>query len=206
MRQEIPRGHCKGPKYKKFYDDQASRAELSTIRKGSRKLPMNWAVQQVLNYTDPCTVLDIGCQHGIIELALASLWFDVTAIDVADKYVEASKKNTEVLNDFIDYHVMPVEDIYKLNKTFDVITCLSVLEHVEDFDVAMNSMLNVANQHALLLFIVPIGRSWMSEEHTRVFTKENLKDYFPAGFTYNTIHFSNDPYMQGWFAIKFIKE
>lgn len=206
MRQEISRGHCTGEEYKKFYDAQANSAELSTMRKGSRMKPMNWAVHEVLHNTDPCNVLDIGCQHGIIELALASLWYNVTAIDIADKYVEASKKNTEVLNEFIDYHVMSVEDIYKLNKTFDVITCLSVLEHVKDFDVAMECILNVANEHALLLFLVPIGTSWMSEEHTRVFTKDNLKDYFPKGFEYNTIHFSNDPYMQGWFAIRYFKE
>jgi len=207
MRNEIKREHCSCYKsYKAFYDNQASSPRLSKIRKSTRMKPINWAVTETLNLKKPpCKVLDVGCQHGIIELILAALWYDVTALDVSEKYIEASKGNTSIVNEYINYRLLPIERIKELNEKFQVVIALSVLEHVIDFDKALFSMMNAADDDALLLSIVPIGKSWLSEEHTRIFTDANICSYFPKGSEISKIKFSDDPKMLGWFAVKYIK-
>ncbi len=205
MRQEIVRKHCSDTtKYKAFYDNQSA-PEQSTLRRGSRMKPITWAIREVLSSKPPpCKVLDIGCLHGTIELVLASLWYDVTAIDIVETFIEESKKNTKVVNDWIQYKLLPVEELFKVGNTFSVILCLSVFEHVANFDVAFNAIDSVADNGTVVLAIVPINNSWLTEEHTRVFTEDNLYDYFPKDSEITKIHFSNDPSKLGWFAIKYV--
>ena len=211
-RKEYNRGHCTTARaYREFYNKQAAeKADLSRLRKSSRMLPIHWAVKEIMDWKKPpCRVLDVGCQHGALELALASLWYDVTAIDVSNLYVEQAKKNTSPLADYIDFSVLPVEEAKKLGMKFSVVTCLSVLEHVADFDKAYQSVLSVLKSPALLLVVVPIGTSWLSVEHTRVFRTSNLGSYFTvSGFTsvsVSQIRYSNDPNKKGWFTIRMEK-
>ena len=207
MRHEINRKHCLSDNsYKSFYNKQSMNSDLIKMRKGSRMKPVNWAVKELINnIPPPCKVLDVGCQHGIMELVLSALWYDVVAIDVAKKYVAGSKNNTSVLNQYIRYEVLPVEQVIKLNDVFQAVICLSVLEHVKDFDKALDSMLSVSDSGALMLFMVPIEKSWLTEEHTRVFTDENIYDYFPKESDISKIKFSDNPNKLGWYAVKYIK-
>jgi len=205
---EIKRKHCSSYKdYKAFYDNQALRASLSKIRKGSRMKPLSWAISETLNTKKPpCKVLDVGCQHGTVALVLAPLWYDVTAIDVSEAYIEASKKNTAIVNEYINYKLLPVEQAKGLNEKFQVVIGLSILEHVVNFDKALFSMIEAADNDALMIFTVPIGKSWLSEEHTRIFTDANIYSYFPKGSKISRIKFSDDPNKLGWYAIKYIKK
>jgi 2-polyprenyl-3-methyl-5-hydroxy-6-metoxy-1,4-benzoquinol methylase len=207
MRYEVNRDHCLSyDKYKKFYDNQSKDPVLRKIRKDDRMKPINWAVKQTLNSKEPpCNILDVGCMNGNIELALATLWYNVTAIDITENFIEGSKQNTVVVNQYIRYAVLPVEKINELNGKYQVIICLSVLEHVVSFDKAFSSMLDVADDRALMLFTVPLYKSWFTEEHTRIFTDENIYDYFPKNSEISKIKFSDDPNKLGWFTIKYIK-
>ncbi len=205
MRQEIIRNHCEDNiKYRDFYINQ-SNPEHSVLRRGSRMKPLHWAIKEALiSKSPPCKVLDIGCLHGTIELVLASLWYDVTAIDIVETYIKESKKNTAVVNNWVKYKLLPVEELFKIGNTFSVIFCLSVFEHVADFDIAFNAIDSVADNGTIVLATVPINNSWLTEEHTRIFTEDNLYDYFPKDSEITKIHFSNDPSKLGWFAIKYV--
>lgn len=207
-RKEINRSHCNSyEKYKSFYDKQSLKPSLTEIRKSSRMKPTVWAIRQILDLKPPpCRVLDVGCQHGIVELLLATLWYDVTAIDVSENYIKACRQNTKIVNEYIKYKILPVEDVHQLKESYQAILCLSVLEHVIDFDRAFDSMVGVADREALMLFIVPIEKSWLTEEHTRIFTDENIYDYFPKQSKIIKISYSDDPSKLGWYAIKYIKE
>ena len=207
MRNEINRKHCNSDdKYKVFYDKQSLNSNLIKMRKGSRMKPITWAVREVLNSKHPpCNILDVGCQHGILELVLAAMWYDITAIDVSENYVKGAQKNTAIVNQYIKYAVLPVEKVKKLNNTYQAVCCLSVLEHVIDFDKAFNSMLDVTDVGGLMLFVVPLEKSWLTEEHTRIFTDDNIYNYFPKESEISKIRFSDNPNKLGWFAIKYIK-
>jgi len=205
---EYKRNHCNTEEsYKMFYENQAKNNDSASFgERLDRVKPTSWAVKSMLNLKLPiCDVLNIGSQHGRLELILATLWYNVTSIDISQKYLENSKINTAVMNGHIDYHNMAVENVNLLNKKFDIVSCLSVLEHVKDFHVAFDKLLSVAKDGALMLFIVPFEESWLTEEHTRVFNDKNIYEYFPQKSNITTIEFSKRKNDRGWYAIQLIK-
>jgi len=79
------------------------------------------------------TVLDIGCGGGILTEAMCRLGAHTTGIDAAKDAIQVAQLHalSEELN--IDYQVSTAEE-YAQNhpNTFDVITCLEMLEHVPE--------------------------------------------------------------------------
>lgn len=205
MRQELERKHIKNTdSYTEFYDRQSKSPNLTHIRKTTRQKPHYKVVKTIINNKPPvCDVLDIGCQHGILELTLSSLWYNVTATDIADGYLEGSKKNTAVLNDYISYHKVSVEYTWEyFKKQFDVVVCSSVLEHVADFDIAWNNIDKLVKPNGLGVFMVPFEKSFLAEEHVRIFTEDNLFEYFPEDCHVEFVgNVPTNPASKGWFFI-----
>lgn len=75
-------------------------------------------------------VLDVGCGGGILSEALARLGAHVSAIDAEPAAIEAAKSHALSTHLTIDYQCMPIED-YEHSR-FDVITCMEMLEHVQN--------------------------------------------------------------------------
>lgn len=78
-------------------------------------------------------VLDIGCGGGILTESMAVLGADVTGIDMGDKALNVAKLHRLESNLDIDYQLVTAEEFsVKHENTFDVVTCLEMLEHVPD--------------------------------------------------------------------------
>ena len=77
-------------------------------------------------------ILDIGCGGGILAELLAKKGANVTAIDLADGPVNVAKIRQKKSKLDINYRKISTTEIVKEKKTFDVITCLEMLEHVPD--------------------------------------------------------------------------
>ncbi|MBP9722430.1 MAG: bifunctional 2-polyprenyl-6-hydroxyphenol methylase/3-demethylubiquinol 3-O-methyltransferase UbiG [Gammaproteobacteria bacterium] len=82
-------------------------------------------------------ILDIGCGGGILSESLAALGANVTAIDLSTEAITVARlhaKSNNISN--IAYSVTSIEDFVQSNPslaaTFDVITCMELLEHVPD--------------------------------------------------------------------------
>lgn len=79
-------------------------------------------------------VLDVGCGGGILAESMARRGADVLGIDLADKSLkvaELHKLETGVNN--INYRFVSAEQLAAEERgTFDVVTCLEMLEHVPD--------------------------------------------------------------------------
>lgn len=74
--------------------------------------------------------IDIGCGAGLVAEPLARLGADVTAIDAAEENVVAAIEHATLSGLDIDYRVGgPAAAAGDL---FDLITCLEVIEHVDD--------------------------------------------------------------------------
>ncbi|WP_133135186.1 bifunctional 2-polyprenyl-6-hydroxyphenol methylase/3-demethylubiquinol 3-O-methyltransferase UbiG [Legionella rowbothamii] len=76
------------------------------------------------------TVLDVGCGGGILCEALAKSGAKVTGIDAEQDAIHAAREHAKDNNLSIDYFCTPIED-YE-SKRYDVITCMEMLEHVEN--------------------------------------------------------------------------
>jgi 2-polyprenyl-6-hydroxyphenyl methylase / 3-demethylubiquinone-9 3-methyltransferase len=78
-------------------------------------------------------VLDVGCGGGILCESLARRGAHVVGIDLASDNIEAARAHAAAGGLSIDYRVTPVEAIAADESgTFDVVTCLELLEHVPD--------------------------------------------------------------------------
>ena len=76
-------------------------------------------------------VLDIGCGGGILSEAMARHGAEVTAIDLAEAPLSVAKLHQLESGLEIDYQQVSTEDFAAAHPgSFDVVTCLEMLEHV----------------------------------------------------------------------------
>ena len=96
----------------------------------------------------PEEVLDVGTGATVWPRVLANCGFRVTAIDEMQSYWQRRFFNR--------YFFVLGDDITKprISKTFDMITCISVLEHIRDHQAAMRGIFGLLKPggHALLTF------------------------------------------------------
>ncbi|MGH8503047.1 MAG: bifunctional 2-polyprenyl-6-hydroxyphenol methylase/3-demethylubiquinol 3-O-methyltransferase UbiG [Gammaproteobacteria bacterium] len=78
-------------------------------------------------------VLDIGCGGGILAEAMARRGAAVTGIDLAQAPLNAARLHAAEAGLTIDYRSVASEQLAaEKPETFDVITCMEMLEHVPD--------------------------------------------------------------------------
>lgn len=78
-------------------------------------------------------VLDIGCGGGILSESMAKLGASVTAIDMSKEAIQIAKLHLHESKIQVDYSVSTAEAFAEKHPaTFDVVTCLEMLEHVPD--------------------------------------------------------------------------
>jgi 2-polyprenyl-6-hydroxyphenyl methylase/3-demethylubiquinone-9 3-methyltransferase len=78
-------------------------------------------------------VLDVGCGGGILSEAMTQRGAQVTANDMGQANITTAKLHALESGLTIDYQVLPVEELAAQQaESFDVVTCLEMLEHVPD--------------------------------------------------------------------------
>ncbi len=78
-------------------------------------------------------VLDVGCGGGILTETLAREAANATGIDLAAASLSTARLHAESEGLDISYRLMPVEDLAAAEPgSFDVVTCMEMLEHVPD--------------------------------------------------------------------------
>lgn len=78
-------------------------------------------------------MLDVGCGGGILSEAMAKAGAQVTALELAGDVMHIAREHAASSGLMIDYRLESVEDhAAAQSATYDVITCLEMLEHVPD--------------------------------------------------------------------------
>lgn len=79
------------------------------------------------------TVLDIGCGGGILAESMARKGATVTGIDLSEKALKVADLHSLEAGITIRYELISAEDLaMREPATFDVVTCMEMLEHVPD--------------------------------------------------------------------------
>jgi len=77
--------------------------------------------------------LDVGCGAGLLTEAMAARGADVTGIDMAGKALKVAQLHAIESGARVAYHQGTAEDWAQEHPaTFDVVTCMEMLEHVPD--------------------------------------------------------------------------
>ncbi len=76
-------------------------------------------------------VLDVGCGGGLLSEGMAGYGADVTGIDLSEKPLGVAKLHLLESGRKVDYRLVSVEQLAEeMPASFDVVTCLEMLEHV----------------------------------------------------------------------------
>lgn len=79
------------------------------------------------------TVLDVGCGGGILSESMAASGAQVTGIDLGAEPLKVADLHLLESGLSVNYQQIPVEELAeKQPQSFDVVTCMEMLEHVPD--------------------------------------------------------------------------
>ncbi|WP_159879100.1 MULTISPECIES: bifunctional 2-polyprenyl-6-hydroxyphenol methylase/3-demethylubiquinol 3-O-methyltransferase UbiG [Aquitalea] len=85
-------------------------------------------------------VLDVGCGGGILAESMAQRGAQVTGIDLAKKSLKVAQLHSLESGVNVEYRCIAVEDLAEeAAGSFDVVTCMEMLEHVPDPESVVRS-------------------------------------------------------------------
>ena len=105
-------------------------------------------------------ILDVGCGGGLLSEPMHRLGANVTGIDASNKNIKIAKLHAKKNKLKIDYLCSSPEKL-KINKKFDVILNMEIVEHVEDVQFFLNSCSKLLKKNGLM-FVATINKTLKS--------------------------------------------
>jgi len=165
------------------------------------------------NYTQ---LLDIGCGDGEIPIRISKETdCEITAIDGSQAMLNEFKKkikknnirNIFLYKKLIDHNLL-------LGKSFDVITCNSVLHHVSDLSLFWNTIFRLSRKNGIIC-LMDLERPKSNKEMDDILLKyggkdpillDDFKNSLKAAYTINEVSQQLDGYNNISFNIKAISD
>ena len=110
----------------------------------------------IISTTNPKKILDVGCGEGILTAKIKARYSDIT--------IEGMDVEQNIINEAgglfkgIGFSVGSVYELAKKLNTYDMITCLEVLEHLEYPTRAIKEMKRATKKYCV--FSVPYEPYW----------------------------------------------
>ena len=105
-------------------------------------------------------ILDIGCGGGLLSEPMSRMGANVTGIDASDKNIKIAKLHSKKNKLKINYLCSSPEKL-KIEKKFDVILNMEIVEHVEDVDFFLKSCSKLLKKNGLM-FVATINKTLKS--------------------------------------------
>ncbi len=108
-----------------WWDPEGEMGTLHTINPLRTKF-----IMEMFTVSNP-KILDVGCGGGILSEALAKIGAQVIGIDLSEASIQVARQHAQKQGLNIDYRYESVEEIARKQVgSFDVVTCMEMLEHV----------------------------------------------------------------------------
>jgi 2-polyprenyl-3-methyl-5-hydroxy-6-metoxy-1,4-benzoquinol methylase len=137
-----------------------------------RSIEYSFVFKQLASFF-PVTILDVGTGTTALPNLIRNCGFVVTAIDNIHDYWPAGMLNRH-------FHVID-DDITntKLNQQFDLITCISVLEHIRNYNVAVKNMFSLLKPGGHIILTCPYNENQYVENVYKLLESSVVGKNFP---------------------------
>lgn len=112
-----------------------------------------------LGWIDRCAhlagkkVLDVGCGGGLLTEGMAALGAEVMGIDLSEKPLAVAQLHLHESGHEIDYRLVSAETLAaEMPASFDVVTCMEMLEHVPDPASTVHACANLVKAGGQVFF------------------------------------------------------
>ena len=123
-------------------------------------------------------ILDIGCGGGLLSEPMSRLGASVVGIDASKKNIEVAKFHAKKNKLKINY-ICASPEILKIQKKFDVILGMEIVEHVEDINFFIKKSSELLKKNGLM-FIATLNKTLKSYMFAIVGAEYILK-WLPIG-------------------------
>ena len=120
----------------------------------------NFKLQNKSKPLGEINILDIGCGGGLLSEPMRRLGANVTGIDASFKNIKIAKLHAKKNNLNINYQCLSPEKL-DINKKFDVILNMEIVEHVEDVEFFLKSCSKLLKKNGLM-FVATINKIFKS--------------------------------------------
>lgn len=153
-------------------------------------------INRLANRTEGNRFLDVGCNLGFAVEAARCLGMNASGIDIDRQSVSMARSRFPHCR----FEAIPVQDVAVMGKSFDIVYCTEVIEHIPDFKSFAKALAGVVAKGGVLFLTTPDAGhflrpkdlvawrevkppehlQWFSKVHLRkMFEAEGLKVYFP---------------------------
>jgi len=123
-------------------------------------------------------ILDIGCGGGLISVPMKKMGANVVGIDASIKNIEVAKIHSKKNKLNIKYICSSPEEL-KINKKFDVVLMLEIVEHVDDLNLFINKSSKFLKKNGLM-FIATLNKTLKSYAFA-IIGAEYILNWLPIG-------------------------
>ena len=152
----------------------------------------------VLKAASGSNALEVGCGTGHLALDLLKHGFSVVAVDISPQMVAFTKQTTQPYAHQVQILKLRAEELHKLGpQTFDLITCVDVLEHIEFDTQVLIGIRERLNKHGQFLLVVPAHKCLYGVRdremgHFRRYSRAEIQQKMTqCGFTIRKLCFWN---------------
>jgi 2-polyprenyl-6-hydroxyphenyl methylase / 3-demethylubiquinone-9 3-methyltransferase len=132
------------------------------LLRAESKAKAPWVLEKIEKYfpdTNNTAFLDVGCGAGFLGNKMAAAGFKVTGLDISAESIQVAKDydDTKTAKYLVgDAYQLPFED-----KSFDVVSAMDFLEHVEDPARSIREISRVLKPNGLFFFHT-FNRNWLA--------------------------------------------
>tara|TARA_B100000029_G_scaffold350173_1_gene342579 strand:- start:232 stop:960 length:729 start_codon:yes stop_codon:yes gene_type:complete len=123
-------------------------------------------------------ILDIGCGGGLISVPMKKMGANVVGIDASIKNIEVAKIHSKKNKLNIKYICSSPEEL-KINKKFDVLLMLEIVEHVDDLNLFIKKSSKFLKKNGLM-FIATLNKTLKSYVFA-IIGAEYILNWLPIG-------------------------
>jgi len=132
--------------YQNYHKTSQYTGKIESKQRRARK-----RIKSVKKYTQGKRFIDIGCNAGFAVEAARSLGLDASGIDLDQTSIEFARQYYPLAN----FQAMSIQELAKTGKTYDIIYCSEVIEHLPRVDDFVDSLYKILKQDGVILLTTP---------------------------------------------------